>query len=599
MNTAKSITIGGASGYWGEASHATAQLLRTEQLDFLVYDYLAEITMSIMARARVKDPQAGFAADFVSAALAPNLKAIAERGIKVISNAGGVNPKACSDAVRALLSKHGLNLRVATITGDDVLGELAEATETVDMFCGAPFPPAESLLSANAYLGAFPIAKALDEGADIVITGRCVDSAVALAACIHSFGWQVDDFDRLAAGSLAGHLIECGPQATGGNFTDWRDAGPLADIGYPLATIESEGTCILSKPPETTGTVTPLTVGEQMLYEIGDPAAYALPDVACDFRDVTLEQSGDNEVTVRGVRGRAPSAQYKVSATAMDGYRAGQTFLINGFDARSRAESLAQAIIDRARARLRAVNAADFTEISTEVFGSYERGYGEVMLKLAVRHDDASAVGIFLKEMAGMGLATPAGMSIFTAGGRPKPSPVVRLWSCLIDKEKVTPRLSFDDGDGAAVQLALSVESETHAIETVDQPEPAEPSSDMIGVPLIALAVARSGDKGDKANIGVMARDAKYLPYIWQALSPEAVSAHFALELEGAQDRVERFYLPGSHAINLLLDRALGGGGIASLRQDAQGKGFGQKALAMPVSIPVRLAQELDLERFA
>ncbi len=594
-----SISIGGASGYWGEASHATAQLLSAGKLDFLVYDYLAEITMSIMARARAKDPAAGYAGDFVTAALAPNLEEIARQKVRVISNAGGVNPVACGEAVRALLAEKGLNLRVAVITGDDLMPRLEDFAEATEMFSGQSFPEPDKILSANAYLGAFPIAKALDEGADIIITGRCVDSAVTLGACIHSFGWEADDFDRLSAGSLAGHLIECGPQATGGNFTDWRDAGDIAKIGYSIAEISSDGTCIVTKPKGTSGLASPFTIGEQMLYETGDPTAYELPDVICDFSQVTLQQDGENRVLVKGARGRAPSQHYKVSATWMDGFRAGQTILFNGYEAEARAKAFAEAVFERARLKLRASNAGDFDETNVETYGSSKHGYGEVMLTLAVRHQDARAVGLFLKEMAGMGLATPAGMSMFTGGGRPKPSSVVRLYSFLTEKSEIDVSLALDGGEDIIVSSpVLSFLDKVPEISEVT-PDDFEISGSTAQVPLIALAVARSGDKGDKANIGVMARRPVFLPAIWASLNTQAVAQHFADYLENGEADVVRFYLPGSHAINFLLDHALGGGGIASLRQDAQGKGFGQKMLAMPITVPEHWAEDFDLDPIA
>lgn len=589
------ISIGGASGYWGEAAHATAQLLRATDLDFLAYDYLAEITMSIMARARAKDPQAGFAGDFVTAALAPNLSEIARRGIRVISNAGGVNPQACATAVRELISKQGLNLKVAVVTGDDLLARAPAFVNEREMFTEAPFPDPETVVSVNAYLGALPIARALDGGADIVITGRCVDSAVTLGACIHSFGWGESDFDRLAGGSLAGHLIECGPQATGGNFTDWRQAGDIADIGYPIARIAADGSCVITKPEGTTGVVSPFSVGEQMLYEIGDPASYLLPDVTCDFRDVTLVQQSQHEVRVCGARGRPASDKLKVSATYLNGFRAGQTFVFNGFDAGEKAQALAKAIIDRSRQRFRASNLADFAETSVELFGGPAGdapGYGEVTLKLAARHDDAGALGIFLKEMAGAALATPAGMSAFTAGGRPRPSPVVRLFSFLIAKDEVSAALQIDHDPATAVPWPADPQPlEDARPSSAPEAPPASGLGETVDVPLIDLAVARSGDKGDKANIGVMARDPAYLPWIWNALTPEAVARVFDDFLQG---KVERYYLPGTQALNLLLDRVLGGGGIASLRQDSQAKGFAQRLLAYPVPVPQEVKASLS-----
>jgi len=273
---AKTIHIAGASGYWGESAMATPQLLTAHKsgdihLDYIVYDYLAEITMSILARAKVKSPESGgYARDFVESVIKPFAKDISHTGIKLIANAGGVNPHACGAAVRAVLKATGLNLKVAVITGDDLMPDLAKigASTPTDMFSSAPFPDPQNIASINAYLGAFPIAKALAAGADIIITGRVVDSAVTLGACIHEFGWGVKDWDKLASGSLCGHILECGPQVTGGNFTDWEQAGDISNIGYPIAEIGEDGSFVTTKPPGTAGIVNVGTVSEQMLYEI-------------------------------------------------------------------------------------------------------------------------------------------------------------------------------------------------------------------------------------------------------------------------------------------------------------------------------------------
>tara|TARA_R110002096_G_scaffold73793_2_gene174969 strand:+ start:2781 stop:4670 length:1890 start_codon:yes stop_codon:yes gene_type:complete len=597
----KSIRIGGASGYWGDSAMAVPQLLAGGALDYLVFDYLAEITMSILARARARDPAAGYATDFVTAALAPNLGAIAAQGVRVISNAGGVNPVACGDAVRALIDKAGLKLKVAVITGDDLMTRVADLAQggLTEMFTDRPFPPLDKIASGNAYLGAFPIAAALDAGADIVITGRCVDSAVTLGACIHAFGWSRDAHDRLASGSLAGHVLECGPQATGGNFTDWeRVADTIDTIGYPIAEITPDGNFTVSKPAGTGGCVTVGTISEQMLYEIGDPQNYALPDVSCDFSEVTIGQAGPDLVAVSGARGAPPPENYKASLTWQDGWRAGLYLSFYGLGAARKAQAFADAAFARADAILRQVNAAPFSETSTEILGS-ESQFGafagggdarEVVLKIAAKHPDAAGAGLLLKEVAGLGLATPPGLSGFQ-GGRPKPSPVTRLFSCLCPRHMVAVRIELD---GQAIDYAEPLPV------TIDAPAPARPttpakpdiSAGTVRVPLIALAWGRSGDKGNHANIGIIARDPASLPAIWHGLTTDVVAKRFAHFLEGP---VERFYLPGSHAINFLLHDVLGGGGIASLRNDPQGKGYAQILLATPIDIPVALAQRLNL----
>ncbi len=592
----KTIKIGGASGFWGEASFATRQLLQDGGLDFIVFDYLAEITMSIMARARAKDSEAGYATDFVTGAVAPNLKEIVRQKTRIISNAGGVNPQACAAALRKLIESAGLDLTVAVVTGDDLLSRADELASSgiAEMFSGEALPESGKIASINAYLGAFPIAAALDRGADIAITGRCVDSAVTLGACIHAFGWTADQFDLLAAGSLAGHIIECGPQATGGNFTDWRDAGDIAEIGYPIVEIEADGRFAVTKPDDTSGIVSRGSVGEQMLYEIGDPQSYLLPDLVCDFTDVVLEETGSNCVSVTGARGYVPPPTYKISATFMDGFRAGQLLAFNGFEAREKAQALAAAALARARNILRAMNAPDFDETSVELVGGRSSdaiGYEEVTLKVAVRHGDARAVGLFLKELTGLGLATPPGMSVFTGGGRARPSPVVRLFSFALDKDDVP--IAIDLGDGAEPFVQPVVPDGARESGPAKQPQPVDTADDLVEVPLISLAWARSGDKGDKANIGVMARKPEFLPWIWAALDEKTIANRFADFLAGD---VERFYLPGSHSMNILLHDVLGGGGIASLRNDAQGKGYAQMLLAQPVPVPQSIAAETKAE---
>lgn len=590
----KIVKIGGASGYWGESAMATPQLLGHGGLDYLVYDYLAEITMSIMARMKMKDPERGFATDFVDFVMKPFLPQIAASSVKIIANAGGVNPESCGRAVRALIADKGLDLKVAVITGDDLSTAKADiaTSNPKDMFSGADFPDPQKVASINAYLGAFPIAEALEAGADIIITGRCVDSAVTLGACIHEFGWVADDWDRLASGSLAGHILECGPQATGGNFTDWEESGDISNIGYPIAEISEDGSFVTTKPDGTGGVVNIGTVSEQMLYEIGDPQAYILPDVTCDFSDVTLTQIGDNRVQVSSAKGRAAPQSYKTCLTYMDGFRGGTYLTLYGENATAKAQTFADAAFNRANKTLRLFNLGAFTETDYEILGAGSQMGGdlrdtdEVVMKIAVKHPDAKAVGIFLKELAGMGLATPPGLSGFTGGGRASPSPVIRLFSYLTPKNDVEITIDVD-GD---IQSFRDTVFET-ADEVSRPTEPKGPKGDM-DVPLIKLAWGRSGDKGNKANIGIIARKADYLSYIWESLSEEKVGQvfkHFAEDPAA----VEKYYLPGSHAINFLIDNVLGGGGPASLRNDAQGKGYAQILLQHPVKVPKSIAEAL------
>ena len=603
------IRIGGATGYWGEADLALPQFLGEGDLDFIVFDYLAEITMSIMARAKAADPEKGYATDFVSAMVAPHLQAIADSGVKLISNAGGVNPEACGRALRQVIEGAGLSLKVAVITGDDLMPTLGQVldSEPAEMFTDEPTPPREAIASANAYLGAFPIAEALHQGADIVVTGRCVDSAVTLGACIHRFGWQRDDLDLLAAGSLAGHLIECGPQATGGNYTDWQEvADSLHEVGYPIAEIAADGAVVMTKPKGTGGCVTIGTVGEQLLYEIGDPAAYYLPDVICDFTQVSLQQIDTDRVAVTGARGRGVPAQYKTSMTWADGWRAGMIGFYVGARAAEKARLFADEAIQRARRKLSKMGAPDYVDVYVEVVGD-ESHWGEaaryvrsreVAVKVACRHTDRRATDLLMRELAGVGLGAPAGFCAF-AGTRPKSSPVIRLFSILVDRDVVDIQIHtaneaqpFDDSREMASEGADVAEGDTGGASASDlEPELAAPDgAEQIEVPLERLAWARSGDKGDKANIGVMARKPEYFPWIAAALTASYVASRF--EHFMASPEMDRYVLPALPALNFVLHHALGGGGVASLRNDPQAKGYAQILLDTPVSLPAQLLED-------
>ncbi len=603
MSDKKIIKIGGASGYWGESDMATPQLLAAGTLDYLVFDYLAEITMSLMARARIADPEKGYALDFVSSVLRQNLAQIADQKVKVISNAGGVNPIACGKAIGKLVRELGLDLQVAVVTGDDILESLREGVygSPSELYSGVPLPPNEKLMSANAYLGAFPIAEALSRGADIVVTGRCVDSAVTLGACIHEFGWTTDDLDELAGGSLAGHVIECGPQATGGNFTDWREvADTIAEIGYPIVEIISDGSFTCTKPEGSGGMVTVGTVSEQIIYEIGDPQAYMLPDVICDFSQVRVTQLGENRVTIDGASGLAASDSYKASITYLDGFRGHISVSFTGFEADEKVRTFTDAALARARKKLNAKGIPDYEEVKLEILGTecqygaasrIEKGAREVVGRFAFKHSDQKAIFLLIKEVTGMALASPAGLSGM-GGGRPKPSPVVRLFSCTIPKESLT--ISVDvDGRKSSVQIASGTASDPALL--VRQPMPPsgiadEMAGEMTNVPLIKLAWGRSGDKGNKANIGIIARQPEYLPFIASALTEQALAVRFNHFVDGP---VERFLMPGLNAINFLLHDALGGGGIASLRNDPQGKCFAQILLDHPIAVPVEMAKRV------
>ncbi len=593
MEDQRIVKIGCASGFWGDTNTAAFQLVHLSDINYLVFDYLSEITMSIMAKAMMTNPEHGYALDFVSRVMTPLLKKISDKKIKVISNAGGVNPLACRDALQKVLEAQGLDLKIAVVLGDDLMPQQAELnTQNIkEMFSGEDLP--SQLASCNAYLGAVPIRDALDQGADIVITGRVVDSAVVLAPLLHEYQWSLEDYDKLSQGSLAGHIIECGAQCTGGNFTDWRLVQGFDNMGFPIVEVKADASFIVTKPKGTGGLVSVATVAEQVVYEIGNPQAYLLPDVTADFSKVKLEQVGEDRVLVIGAKGRAPTQQYKVSATYPDGYRVLVSFLIAGREAPEKAQVIADAILTKCERVLALRSVPPFLEKSVEILG-IESTYGanaqqinsrEVVVKIAVKHMFKEACMFFASEIAqaSTGMA-PALAGI--VGGRPKASPVIKLFSFLVDKSKLSVAIDIN-GQRQNIQIPSGCSDQSFDVVAVG--EVAQFTGQEIEVPLVEIAHARSGDKGNHSNIGVIARQPEYLPWIRANLTEKKVKEYMQHVLDPEKSKVIRYEITGFNALNFMLENALGGGGIASLRIDPQGKAFAQQLLDMPVKIPASL----------
>lgn len=598
-NNERIVRIGGASGFWGDSSVGAPQLVASGQIDYLVFDYLAELTMSILAGARLKKPELGYATDFVSVAMKSVLKDVVKQGIRVVSNAGGMNPQGCADALAALAKEQGIELKIAVVSGDDVsalLPQLRQAQPPVrELQSGAALP--ERVLTANAYLGARPIQAALDAGAQVVITGRCVDSAVTLGVLMHEFTWQPGDHDLLAAGSLAGHIIECGCQATGGLHTDWDTVPDWPHIGYPIVECSADGSFVVTKPAGTGGKLVPEVVGEQMLYEIGDPAAYLLPDVTADFTQVRIEQAGEHRVRVHGARGHAPTASYKVSATFVDGFKTAAQLTIVGFDATAKARRTGEAILARTGELFTQFGFGPYSATHIEMLGA-ESCYGphanaqvlqtrEVVLRLAVTHPRKEALELFAREVAPAGTSWSPGTT-GAGGGRASVSPSIRQYAFLLDKSQVEASVSIDGQRIDVPRTLAPAVAGTPAPRPAGttQHEAAPEAADTVEVPLIRLAWARSGDKGDTSNIGVIARHPALLPLLREQLTEARVAEWLTHLVKG---RVTRYEVPGIDAFNFVCEEALGGGGMASLRNDPLGKGMGQILLAMPVRVSAAL----------
>ncbi len=451
------IRIASGQGFWGDLPSAPIDQIRRASaespVDYMMMDYLAEVTMSIMQKQKLKDARAGYARDLIDVidAILPD---IVEKNIKVITNGGGVNPEGCRDAIFEVARRRGITIKVGVVLGDNILDSidplLAQGHKLKNMETGEPVSDIrDRILSANVYFGAWPIVEALRQGAQIVVTGRTTDTGLTLAPMIHEFGWEPDDWNRMAAGTVAGHILECGAQSSGGNFSaDWKSVKDMAHIGFPIAEAYPNGDFIITKHPKTGGKVSRQTVAEQCLYEIGDPTNYITPDCIADFTSIHLEDLGRDRVRVSGIQGRAATDSYKVSMSYRDGFSAQGTLTYTWPDAMEKARASDKIL----RTRLKDVGCT-FEEMRTEFLG-VNSCHGpltpvdfdevqEVVVKWGVRGQDKRSIETFGKEIAPLILTGPPSVTGF-AGGRPKPSEVVAYWPALLDKKAVTPRVVVD-----------------------------------------------------------------------------------------------------------------------------------------------------------
>lgn len=454
----KTVRIANGAGFLGDWIDAPRRLLQRSEVDYLTLEHLAELTMSILARLREKDPQAGYAEDFLEIlrSILPELRR--QPQLRIVANSGGVNPPACARAAAAILHAAGLGrFPVACVTGDDLLPRLgqilADGHDLANLETGMPLPELlaarkgglAEVVVASAYLGARPIAQALASGARLVITGRVADASLTVGPAMHELGWSWDDWDRLAAASVAGHLIECGAQVTGGYSVDWPQFD-LADVGYPIAELDEQGGCTITKPPGSGGAVTRTTVIEQLVYEIGDPAHYLTPDVDCDFTTVEVEETGPDRVAVRGATGRPPPDTYKVSLAYRDGWMASGQLLVYGHDSREKAQRCAEIILERCR-----LAGYELARTCVELLGFgggvpgtwFWRKYqtpGELVLRVAAHDPRREAIDYFARQFAPLITSGPAGLAGYAAG-RPVVRPVYAYWPTLVPKSLLSPQV--------------------------------------------------------------------------------------------------------------------------------------------------------------
>src|SRR5437868_1020410 len=450
------IRIASGQGFWGDLLDAPVRQVEGGQIDYLMLDYLAEVTMSIMQKQRARDPQAGYARDFVPL-MKQILPACVERNIRVTANAGGVNVEGCANAVREVARELGLSgkFRIGLVTGDDIMPRIDEllerGIELRNMDTSEPLSTVRaSIQSANVYLGAWPMAEALNRGAQIVITGRATDTGLTLAPIIHEFGWREDDWDKLAAGTIAGHIIECGAQCSGGYCQyEWRTIPDLANVGFPIAEASPDGAFVITKHEGTGGRVNVPSIKEQLVYEMGDPREYITPDCVADFTTIQLADDGADRVRVFGIKGRAATDSLKVSISYSAGYKAVGTLVYAWPDAYEKAKAADEIL----RARLDRLG-LQFDQIMTEYVGANathgplagepSSDLAEVQLRVGVRGDDPAAIERFTKEIAPLILTGPPAVTGF-AGGRPKVEEIVAYWPALIPKSEITPRVEIMD----------------------------------------------------------------------------------------------------------------------------------------------------------
>ena len=443
------VRVAAGQGFWGDWLEAPRRQVEGGEIDYLMLDYLAEVTMSILQKQKERNPLMGYARDFVDA-VGSILPGITERGVRVIANAGGVNPRACADALLSLADERGVRgkLTLGVVTGDDLLPRLDELIAgghlLANMETGEPLSVVrDRVLSANAYIGSEPIIEALGRGANVVITGRSTDTALTMAPLRHEFGWGAEEWDKLAAGIIAGHIIECGAQCSGGNcLIDWESIPDLANVGYPIVEGKPDGTFEIVKHPNTGGRISVASVTEQLVYEMGDPHAYITPDVVADFTSIHLEQSGPDRVRVFGIKGAPPTDKLKVSVAYRAGYKAVGTLVYVWPDALAKATRADEVL----RKRLEMLGLR-FDAIVTEFVGANSThgplagdvsGAPEVQLRVGVRSNDRAAVERFTRELIPLVLNGPPSVTGF-AGGRPKVEEIVAYWPALVDKRVVTP----------------------------------------------------------------------------------------------------------------------------------------------------------------
>lgn len=578
------IRIANCSGFYGDRLSAAREMVEGGPIDVLTGDWLAELTMLILAKNRMKDISTGYAKTFVKQ-MEEVMGQCAVKGIKVVTNAGGLNPKGCAAAVRAIADAQGLsNVKIAWIDGDDLLGRMPDLQAAGHEFRNIDTGEAlgkRQMVTANAYLGGWGIVEALNRGADIVITGRTTDAAVVCGPAAWHHGWARDNYDALAGAIVAGHVIECGAQATGGNYCFFREVSGMDHPGFPIAEIAADGSSVITKHAGTGGQVSTGTVTAQLLYEIGEPA-YKNPDVISRFDTIELEDLGNDRVLISGVRGEAPPQDLKVSMNYAGGWRTVYNMALTGLDIQAKADCYLDALWKKFP------NGRDsFAETHVELIRGCESAANNEehtsTLRIVVKDSDAKlASGDFFKKAVELGIANYPGLY-----GLPGSSQMYGVcWPTLVPAAEVTQRVHIDD---ELIELNCApVETPHQPIESTPGPQGAAPAGTTTRAPLGRLLGARSGDKAGSANLGVWARSDAAWHWLRSFLTVERLAE---LMPEARDHTVKRYELASIRSLNFVFERLLGEGVAASARLDAQAKSLGEYLRVIEVDIPSALLE--------
>jgi Acyclic terpene utilisation family protein AtuA len=581
------IRVGNCSGFYGDRASAMADMARAGGIDVLTGDYLAEVTMLILGKARAKDSSKGYATTFLHH-LEAALEHLVAHGIRLVVNAGGLNPAGLADATRALLAGRGYDLRVSHIDGDDVFGRLDALQQgghsLPHLTSGEPLSSwPHQPLTANAYLGGFGIARALDNGADIVITGRVADASVVVGPAAWWWSWTPNDYDALAGAVAAGHVIECGPQATGGNFSGFRTVADLVQPGFPIAEIDCDGSSVITKNLGTGGTVTRDTVTAQLLYEIGDPA-YLNSDVTTHLNTATLADLGDDRVQIRGVRGSAPPVTTKVAITGVGGWENSMILALTGIDLDAKA-ALVERSVHRYIDAVDGLNAAAIDRIGRAQHDPDSQNAGTELLRIAVQGTKDAAGRGFSSEMIELALSSYPGLYSL---GPPQPgSAFGAYWPALLDQAMLEHTVHHHDGATETITPGNSQDARREVTPQCDPPVAhASWTDELVVASLGDIVHARSGDKGGDANLGVWVRDFKAWEWLKSTLTIDELRR---LLPETRELAIERYELPNLGAVNFLIRGLLGTGATSSLRLDAQAKALGEWLRARSTKVPKSL----------